>query len=362
MSTVDRAVGEVRNGAPVLLRDGDRATLVAAAETVCAERLVAIWQHTGAGLVLPAARLRYLGIDTAEPRRFEITDWSREQLCDAVFAPATGLGSSGQSASAEDVAGVHLLKLAQLLPAAITTAVPEGMDVAHLVDVEANSVLHYHDTIARDLRIVARTHIPLVDSEVAEFIVFDGSDGLRDQLALLIGAPNATTAVPVRVHSACLSGDLFGSLRCDCGEQLRVAVRRIAAMGGGVLVYLDQEGRGIGLRNKVRAYELQDNNHDTVDADAALGYEPDERRYGIAARMLALLGYHRVVLLTNNPAKLEALAGNDIEVVGSTPLLGTINPHNARYLATKASRARHALGDLIEAFAAETVPKPLKPG
>lgn len=361
VDTVERAIGEIRNSGPVLLHEGSRKTLVMAAETVCAERLAAAWLQPEVGLVLPAARLRYLGIDVAEARRFDIAGWSREQLFDAVFAPAADLGSGGRLASAEDAAGLHLLKLAQLLPAAVTTAVPAGMDVGHLVETDAVSVLRHHDTIARNIRIVARTHVPLVESEVTEFVLFDGSDGLRDQLALLIGAPDAAAPVPVRIHSACLSGDLFGSLRCDCGGQLRAAVRHIAAVGGGVLVYLDQEGRGIGLRNKMRAYRLQENDYDTVDADAALGYEPDERRYAIAARMLTLLGYRRLLLLTNNPAKLEGLAGHDLEVVGSAPLLGTINPHNARYLATKASRARHALGGLLEAFARESLPNPLKP-
>lgn len=353
VSTVERAVAEVRKGLPVLLRDGSRVTLVVAAEALCADGSAAAWRHAGAGLVLPAARLRYLGIDTAEPQRFDTADWSQQQLCDALFAPAADHFTSGQPASTEDAAGVHLLKLAQLLPAALTSVVPAGMDVGHLVDTEAASVLHHHDAVARSLRIVARTRVPLIDSEVAEFILFDGSDGLRDQLALLIGAPDALLPVPVRVHSACLSGDLFGSLRCDCGEQLRFAVRHMSGMGGGVLLYLDQEGRGIGLRNKIRAYQLQENDHDTVDADGALGYEPDERRYRIAARMLTLLGYPRVVLLTNNPAKVQALESNDLEVAGSVPLLGTINPHNARYLATKAGRSNHALGELLKSSGPE---------
>jgi len=357
VSTVERAIGEVRKGLPVVLRDGERLTLVAAAEAVCADGPAAAWRHAGAGLVLPAARLRYLGLDTAEPRRFDVADWSQQQLWDALFAREANLCMRGHPASPEDKAGIHLLKLAQLLPAAVTAVVPAGMDVGHLVDTEAASVLRHHDTVARSLRIVARTNVPLIDSEVAEFVLFDGSDGLRDQLAVLIGAPDGTAPVQVRVHSACLSGDLFGSLRCDCGEQLRFAVRHMSGNGGGVLIYLDQEGRGIGLRNKMRAYQLQEDDHDTVDADGALGYEADERRYGIAARMLTLLGYRQVILLTNNPAKLQALASNEIEVVGSAPLLGTVNPHNARYLATKAHRSQHALKALLDPVANDG-PKP----
>jgi GTP cyclohydrolase II len=152
--------------------------------------------------------------------------------------------------------------------------------------------------------------------------------------------------VPVRLHSACLTGDLLGSLRCDCGEQLRTAVQRIAALGGGVLLYLDQEGRGIGLPNKLRAYVLQDGGLDTVDADRHLGFLADERSYDVAAALLTELGYKRIRLLTNNPQKINSLRDHGIEVVGRVPLVTTSNSHNERYLRAKHERAGHL--DLAE--------------
>ena len=145
----------------------------------------------------------------------------------------------------------------------------------------------------------------------------------------------------MRLHSACLTGDLLGSLRCDCGEQLRTAVARIGALGGGVLLYLDQEGRGIGLPNKLRAYVLQDGGLDTVDADHHLGFLADERSYDVAAALLTELGYKRIRLLTNNPQKINSLRDHGIEVVGRLPLVTTSNTHNERYLRAKHERAGH---------------------
>ena len=169
---------------------------------------------------------------------------------------------------------------------------------------------------------------------------------MKAVVAVVIGKPDARNAVPVRMHSACLTGDLLGSLRCDCGEQLRTAVARIGALGGGVLLYLDQEGRGIGLPNKMRAYVLQDGGLDTVDADEHLGFRSDERTYDVAAALLNELGFKRIRLLTNNPQKISALRDHGIDVVGRLPLVTTSNTHNERYLRAKHERAGHL--DLAE--------------
>jgi GTP cyclohydrolase II len=149
----------------------------------------------------------------------------------------------------------------------------------------------------------------------------------------------------VRLHSACLTGDLFGSLRCDCGEQLRTAVRRIAELGGGIQLYLDQEGRGIGLANKLRAYAIQDTGLDTLDADRHLGFRADERSYGVAAAMLGSLGVGPVQLLTNNPQKIAALRELGIDVIGRLSLITSTNVHNERYLRAKRERAGHLSGE-----------------
>ena len=175
---------------------------------------------------------------------------------------------------------------------------------------------------------------------MARFVVFRDALGV-DQVAIIIGKPNFAEPVPVRLHSACLTGDVFGSRRCDCGDQLQLALTRLESLGGGVILYLAQEGRGIGLANKMRAYRLQDAGLDTRDANTMLGFEDDERDYGTAAMMLRTLNCTRIVLLTNNPAKLDGLTKAGIEIAARVPLEAPINSHNRRYLTTKAVRSGH---------------------
>ena len=155
-------------------------------------------------------------------------------------------------------------------------------------------------------------------------------------------------AVLVRVHSECLTGDVFGSRRCDCGEQLDQALERIGKAGRGVLIYMRQEGRGIGLANKLRAYELQDQGMDTVEANQALGFAPDLREYGMGAQMLHYLGVRRMMLLTNNPKKIAGLAGYGLELVGQVPVTTEPNPSNAKYLKTKRDKMGHLLENVAE--------------
>jgi GTP cyclohydrolase II len=194
-----------------------------------------------------------------------------------------------------------------------------------------------------DLARVAEAHVPLEAAGDARVIAFrDAASGV-EHLAILIGAPETVEAPLVRVHSKCFTGDLLGSLRCDCGPQLRGAIRRMAEEGAGAVIYLAQEGRGIGLVNKLRAYALQDRGLDTLDANRALGWEADERNFTAAAAMLDALGLRRVRLLTNNPAKVASLAGAGIEVAGRVPHAFAGNGVNDRYLATKAARFGHLM-------------------
>ena len=157
------------------------------------------------------------------------------------------------------------------------------------------------------------------------------------------GRPDLARPVPVRLHSACLTGDLFGSLKCDCGPQLHAALATMRGTGWGILLYLRQEGRGIGLVNKLRAYQLQDQGFDTVDANTRLGFAVDARDFGVAAAMLRLIGQRRIRLMTNNPAKVEALREVGVEVIERVPHQLPPNPHNERYLATKRDRTGHLL-------------------
>src|SRR5207237_8405530 len=188
------------------------------------------------------------------------------------------------------------------------------------------------------LEIAGEAKVPLQGGLSTRFVVFRDAVG-GGSAAVIVGEPDFSKPVPVRLHSACLTGDVFGSSRCDCGDQLRLATKRPNGEGGGVILYLEQEGRGLGLANKMRAYALQDAGFDPIDANATLGFDDDERDYAVAVRMLRVLGCKRVRLLTNNPAKLDGLAQAGIEVVGRVPLHGPVNADNRRYLTAKATRA-----------------------
>ena len=192
------------------------------------------------------------------------------------------------------------------------------------------------------VEIVARAKLPLDDMPPTQIVAFRASDDGQEHVALVVGAFSGKPPL-VRLHSECLTGDVFGSLKCDCGPQLRQALHIIGDAGGGVLLYLRQEGRGIGLINKIRAYSLQDRGFDTVDANARLGFADDERDYGHAAAMLRALGIDAVRLLTNNPNKVEGLEAAGIKVVERVAHQMPANPHNADYLSTKRKRSGHLL-------------------
>ena len=235
-------------------------------------------------------------------------------------------------------AALALCKLARLLPALVV--VPCAVEQRALLDADQALQLDPADVAraapkrAAALRRVSDAKVPLEAHEDCTLVLFREIDGDDEHVAIVVGRPVAGEPVPVRLHSACLTGDLLGSLRCDCGPQLQRAVKRLAETGG-VLLYLAQEGRGTGLANKLRAYRLQDVGLDTLQADRHLGFRDDERDFQAAAAMLHALGYPRIRLLTNNPHKIEALRHAGIEVVDRLPLHTPVNDHNARYMQTK---------------------------
>jgi GTP cyclohydrolase II len=216
-----------------------------------------------------------------------------------------------------------------------------------LLRVSAADVLGYPAAAATSLRRVAEARVPLAGAADTRIVAFRAAEGGIEHLAMLVGDPEAVLAAGdtplARIHSECFTGDLLGSLRCDCGPQLQGALHRMAEAGAGVLLYLAQEGRGIGLVNKLRAYALQDEGLDTLDANRALGYGADERNFLVAGTMLHALGIPRVRLLTNNPDKLAGLAACGIEVVAREAHAFTGNGVNDAYLATKAERFGHYL-------------------
>ena len=236
---------------------------------------------------------------------------------------------------------MELARLAGILPAFL---IASGSDVA--VSVTPDDLAAFKDPAS--LSIQARARLPVAATEDCEIIAFRARDDLREHVALVIGTQDHDRVPLVRLHSECLTGDILGSLKCDCGPQLDAALHAMAqeaAQGGwGVLLYLRQEGRGIGLINKLRAYQLQDQGFDTVDANERLGLPSEARDFPVAARMLDLLGVPAIRLMTNNPAKVDALRDVGVEVIERVPHALPSNPHNHRYLATKRDRSGHLLG------------------
>ncbi len=236
---------------------------------------------------------------------------------------------------------LELARLAGILPAYLVDPSAGG----EAQTVSSGDLAEWSDT--RHLAIASRARLPVEALEEAEIVAFRSADDLREHVALVIGAQRSDRAPLVRLHSECLTGDVLGSLKCDCGPQLDAALAAMAeeaaAGGWGVLLYLRQEGRGIGLINKLRAYQLQDQGFDTVDANTRLGLPNEARDFPVAARMLHLLGVGPVRLLTNNPAKVEALAAAGVEIAERVPHQLPANPHNARYLDTKRDRSGHLL-------------------
>jgi GTP cyclohydrolase II len=235
---------------------------------------------------------------------------------------------------AATAAALQLARIAGLLPAFFT----DGVDPE--VTITPDDVASHED--AARLSIAVRAKLPVDGAEDAEIVAFRSPESADEHVALIVGAPNGRPPV-VRLHSECLTGDVLGSLKCDCGPQLHAAIHAIEHSGWGILLYLRQEGRGIGLINKLRAYALQDQGFDTVDANTRLGFAIDARDFGVAARMLTLLGQGEVRLLTNNPAKVAGLEAAGVRVIERVAHFLPTNPHNERYLATKRDRTGHQL-------------------
>lgn len=362
LMSVDRAVSELRRGRPVLVQGGSGdASVVLAAEAVTADSLAALTAMAMSEPILAitarrASVLRLkpvgLGVVTVSVDGGLGADAIRDLADPLSHLPLPVPFATTVTEAAPhgcDSAAVRLAKTARLLPAAVTAPLrdPAAKDLAawavrqDLLLVDAGDVFQYEPISARSLRPVSEARVPLADAEQTRIIAFRPRDGGLEHLALIFGRPEPKRAVLTRLHSECFTGDLLGSLRCDCGDQLRGAIREISAAGGGVLLYLAQEGRGIGLVNKLRAYQLQDVGFDTLDANEELGFDADERVYLPAAEMLRQLGFSRIRLLTNNPAKVAGLARCGIRVEERVPHAFPSNRHNEQYIRTKAERGGH---------------------
>ena len=346
----DRAVNELQHGRFIAVCDGDNTFVVTAMETMDAAALDRFRMLTAdAALLLTTERAAALRTSVVGPIRIPLGELDADALrrlagLDASVEALRDVPAAPWSGSPELLAAAfRLAKRARLAPALIGADFTGGF-----VDASVDSFpLAAIEPVARapipELHRIGTGRVPLLEAEASFVTLFRDPVSAAEHVAVTIGdpQPRSRDGVPVRIHSACLTGDVLGSLRCDCGEQLRTAVRRIAEFGGGVLLYLDQEGRGIGLANKLRAYALQDVGLDTLDADRHLGFRADERSYGPAAAILNDLGIGRIRLLTNNPQKITALRDLGIDVSGRLPLLTESNVHNERYLRAKRERAGH---------------------
>lgn len=347
VDNVARAVEALRRGKPVTIK-GDTRFQMLAVETAT-ERAVAKLGRKGALLLLSHARARTLKIRlytkdvVALPIGADETVEAMRAIADPTMDlryPLKGpFNTVRETLPASYAAAVKLAKLAGLLPACIVRKTSNKA----AVEINAEEIAQYDSELVKSLAIVTRARVPLEGAGKTELVAFRAGDASPEHYAIVINAPPTNKPVLTRLHSECFTGDLLGSLKCDCGNQLRGAIEAISKAGGGVLLYLAQEGRGIGLINKLRAYRLQDQGFDTIEANERLGFEADERLYGIAARMLTLLGYKSVRLLTNNPDKVAGLKAAGMKVAARVRHAFPENEHNRAYLKTKAQKAGHLL-------------------
>jgi GTP cyclohydrolase II len=361
--TVERAVADLRRGSAVVITGpqaakGPGSILVRAAETIAVWPPPLFQDLAGAvSLVVTGRRAAILGLSDPAARAVqlniagELTPERLQPLIDPQAEtgsiPPAGVTASVVADSSPANGAIRLAKIARLLPAVVMT--PLGDDAAawakahDRVIVSTADIEHYDSRTACALKPISEARVPLAGARDTRVVTFRPEDGGAEHIAIIVGQPDPARPVLTRLHSECLTGDLLGSLRCDCGDQLRGAIDALAEHGAGVLLYLAQEGRGIGLVNKLRAYGLQDKGFDTVDANEQLGFDDDERVYQPAVRMLRALGFDRVRLLTNNPAKVGALVRHGVDVTERVAHSFPSNEHNWTYLQTKAKRSGHLL-------------------
>ena len=340
---LERAIAALRAGRPVKVGS----VIVLSVETGSQALLELIDPKGNAPMLLSGPRAMALGLGNAHdaagdssPVEVRHCDWLDRDAARALADPARDFdrGPIGplQAIPVENPgcakAALSLTRIAGLLPALWLVETDTNVAIEPKTIEQAAS--------ERAAIIVARANLPLDDLPPSQMVAFRDPASGEEHVGLVVGAFGGRPPL-IRLHSECLTGDVFGSLKCDCGPQLKEALRILGAAGGGVLLYLRQEGRGIGLANKLRAYALQDRGLDTVDANRRLGFADDERDYGMAAAMLRALGIDKVRLLTNNPNKVAGLEREGIEVIERVAHHMPTNPHNADYIATKKKRSGH---------------------
>lgn len=341
---IARGLAEFRGGRPVVFhaKHSIIAMPIDGCDASSLKSFSRLSRRTLPSLGITGQRARAIGIKTDMALSVGLkSHLTIDEILSLVMYPSVSETLETRPAEGAVRAAIELAKLSNRLPAVITLRLERAASPKGLIEVEASEVAKFTGYLAKSLKIAASSTIPLDGASPARLIVFRDAVG-SNQTAVILGQPDFSQPVFVRVHSGCLTGDVFGSGRCDCGDQLKLALSRMRNCGG-IILYLKQEGRGVGLVNKIRAYKLQDNGFDTFDANMLLGFEDDERDYQVAGRMLQLLGCTRVVLLSNNPSKFAALSRVGIKLYGNVPLQAPVTANNLRYLTTLAKRAGHHL-------------------
>ena len=350
-----RARGDLRMGVPVMLTDAGRGALALAAEALTPERLAALRALGAPELAITARRAETLKARAydGDLARLLLPPGAGVEWVAAVADPVDDLRVPMKGpfhALRDGGADLHraallLAKSAQLLPAAVVLPLADPLPVAAAYGLTVVPVAQAMPELAAfsPLHAVVAARLPMQLAGAGRLHVFRPEDGGVEHYAVEVGRPDRAKPVLARLHSACFTGDVLGSLKCDCGPQLHAALAQMGEEGAGVLLYLNQEGRGIGLANKMRAYALQDQGFDTVEANHRLGFEDDERDFRIGAGLLREMGFGAVRLLTNNPRKIAMMEGSGLNVVERVPLKVGLNRENAAYLATKAAKSGHLL-------------------
>lgn len=347
---IARLRGDLRMGVPVAILDGETCWLAAAVETLTDDRLAELWAmgcHLQITLTNRRAKTLAAPAYDGDLVRISVPTGAKVNWLHGMADPSLDLQMPMKGpfsflrdgSAAVHRAAIQLCKKAGLLPCAVLSPILDTecsglvcLDLSTLQDMENGS---------SPLHLISSARVPLQVYEDSRVHVFRRKDGGEEHYAIEIGRPRRDRAVLSRLHSACFTGDLIGSLKCDCGPQLRAAMAQIAREGAGVLLYMNQEGRGIGLANKMRAYSLQDQGFDTVEANHRLGFEDDERDFRLGAEILRSMGFTQTRLMTNNPRKVKTMGLAGVEVVERVPLRVGKNAHNADYLATKAEKSGH---------------------
>ena len=358
-----RAIADLRRGAPVLfMSNAGYAGMVKPAEQVTADSLRDLAE---ASMSRP-----YLLITTQRARAIGLNPKPGVKACSILISDDIGANEILQligdlpftldpkkltilPENEHSMAALvlMLMRSARLMPAALAAHVPEqdyrslnrwAEDNGYIM-LSENTIRSFEETSAGLLREAARAKLPIKAADNTEIAIFQPKDGGTEHFVLIINQADQHDSPLVRIHSQCITGDLLGSLKCDCGDQLQLAIKQMADAGGGLLIYLAQEGRDIGLVNKLRAYALQDGGLDTVDANHAIGFETDHRFYLPAAAMLKALGCDHIKLLTNNPEKISQIEDCGIVVDERIAVIAETNPHNDHYIETKKTRTGHMI-------------------